>query len=85
MDFMKTYESWLASEALSPAEKAELEAIRGDAKEIESRFFEQLSFGTAGLRGTMGVGLYRMNVHVIRHATQAFAEVILARAVLRRP
>ena len=78
MDFMKTYESWLASEALSPAEKAELEAIRGDAKEIESRFFEQLSFGTAGLRGTMGVGLYRMNVHVIRHATQAFAEVILA-------
>ena len=78
MDFMKTYESWLASESLSPAEKAELEAIRGDAKEIESRFFEQLSFGTAGLRGTMGVGLYRMNVHVIRHATQAFAEVILA-------
>ena len=78
MDFMKTYESWLASEALSPAEKAELEAIRGDAKEIESRFFDQLSFGTAGLRGTMGVGLYRMNVHVIRHATQAFAEVILA-------
>ena len=77
MDFMKTYESWLASEALSPAEKAELEAIRGDAKEIESRFFDQLSFGTAGLRGTMGVGLYRMNVHVIRHATQAFAQVIL--------
>ena len=78
MDFMKEYEQWLASEALSAEEKAELEAIRGDAKEIESRFFDQLSFGTAGLRGTMGVGLYRMNVHVIRHATQAFAEVILA-------
>ena len=56
---------------------AELEAIRDDDKEIESRFFDQLSFGTAGLRGTMGVGLYRMNVHVIRHATQAFAQVIL--------
>jgi phosphoglucomutase len=78
MDFMKEYEQWLASEALSAEEKAELEAIRSDAKEIESRFFDQLSFGTAGLRGTMGVGLYRMNVHVIRHATQAFAEVILA-------
>ncbi len=60
-----------------PRRKAELEAIKDDEKEIESRFFDQLSFGTAGLRGTMGVGLYRMNVHVIRHATQAFAQVIL--------
>ena len=78
MSYLETYEAWLASPALSAAEKAELEAIKGDAKEIESRFFDQLSFGTAGLRGTMGAGLYRMNVHVIRHATQAFAEVILA-------
>ena len=77
MDFMKEYEKWLASPALSAQEKAELEAIRGDEKEIESRFYDQLSFGTAGLRGTMGVGLNRMNIHVIRHATQAFAEVIL--------
>ena len=77
MSYRDTYEKWLASPALSPEEKAELEAIRGDEKEIESRFFDQLSFGTAGLRGTMGVGLYRMNVHVIRHATQAFAQVIL--------
>ena len=78
MDFMKEYEKWLTSAALTAEETAELEAIKGDEKEIESRFFDQLSFGTAGLRGTMGVGLYRMNVHVIRHATQAFAEVILA-------
>ena len=78
MSYRNTYEAWLASPALSAAEKAELEAIRSDDKEIESRFFDQLSFGTAGLRGTMGVGLYRMNVHVIRHATQAFAQVILA-------
>jgi len=77
MDFMSEYKKWLASPALSAAEKAELDAIGNDAKEIESRFFDQLSFGTAGLRGTMGAGLYRMNVHVIRHATQAFAEVIL--------
>ena len=78
MDFMKEYEKWLASPALSADEKAELESIKNDPKEIESRFFDQLAFGTAGLRGTMGVGLYRMNVHVIRHATQAFAEVVLA-------
>ena len=78
MSYRDTYEAWLASPALSAEEKAELEAIRNDDKEIESRFFDQLAFGTAGLRGTMGVGLYRMNVHVIRHATQAFAQVILA-------
>ncbi len=77
MDYKKAYEQWLNSPALSEAEKAELTAIAGDEKEIESRFFSQLEFGTAGLRGTMGVGLYRMNIHVIRHATQAFAKVIL--------
>ena len=78
MDYKKAYEQWLNSPVLSEAEKAELTAIAGDEKEIESRFFSQLEFGTAGLRGTMGVGLYRMNIHVIRHATQAFAQVILA-------
>ena len=77
MSYRENYENWLNSPALSQEEKAELEAIRVDEKEIESRFFDQLAFGTAGLRGTMGVGLYRMNVHVIRHATQAFAQVIL--------
>ena len=77
MSYQDTYEAWLNSPALSAQEKAELESIRNDEKEKESRFFDQLSFGTAGLRGTMGVGLYRMNVHVIRHATQAFAQVIL--------
>ena len=77
MDYKKNYEQWLNSPALSEAEKTELAAIAGDEKEIESRFFSQLEFGTAGLRGTMGVGLYRMNIHVIRHATQAFAKVIL--------
>ena len=77
MSYRENYEKWLHSPALSAAEKAELESIQGDEKEIESRFFDQLSFGTAGLRGTMGVGLYRMNVHVVRHATQAFAQVIL--------
>ncbi len=77
MSYQDTYEAWLNSPALSAQEKAELESIRTDEKEKESRFFDQLSFGTAGLRGIMGVGLYRMNVHVIRYATQAFAQVIL--------
>ena len=77
MDYMRNYERWLSSPALSDRERAELAAIRDDEKEIESRFYAQLSFGTAGLRGTMGVGLNQMNVHVVRHATQAFAQVIL--------
>ena len=78
MSYKETYQHWLDSPALSPEEHAELAAIAGDEKEIESRFFGPLEFGTAGLRGIMGVGLNRMNVHVIRHATQAFAEVVLA-------
>ena len=78
MDFMKEYEKWLASPALSDAERAELESIRNDPKEIESRFFAPLEFGTAGLRGIMAVGLHNMNIHVIRWATQGFAQVICA-------
>ena len=78
MDFMKEYEKWLASPALSDAERAELEAIRNDPKEIESRFYGPLEFGTAGLRGTMYTGLHNMNIHVIRWATQGFADVITA-------
>jgi len=78
MDYHKEYEAWLASPVLSEEEKDELRGIAGDEKEIESRFFSRLEFGTAGLRGTMAVGLYRMNIHVIRHTTQAFAELILA-------
>ena len=78
MDFMKEYEKWLASPALSAEEHAELEAIRNDPKEIESRFYGPLEFGTAGLRGTMCTGLHNMNVHVIRWATQGFADIIAA-------
>ncbi len=78
MSYRETYEKWLASPALSDGEKAELQSIADNEKEIESRFFAPLEFGTAGLRGTMCVGLHNMNIHVIRHATQAFAQVILA-------
>ena len=77
-NFKEEYQRWLDSPALSDAEWKELDAIRDDEKEIESRFFAPLEFGTAGLRGTMKVGLHHMNVHVIRWATQAFANVISA-------
>lgn len=78
MSYQEQYERWLHSPALSQPEKDELAALSHNAGEIEDRFFSLLQFGTAGLRGVMGVGLRRMNVHVIRHATQAFANVILA-------
>ena len=78
MDYRSEYERWLDSPALSEAEWKELDAIRGDDLEIKSRFRGPLEFGTAGLRGVMGVGLNRMNVHVVRWATQAFAELIAA-------
>ena len=78
LDYKREYERWLASDVLNADEKAELQAIAGDEKEIESRFYGPLEFGTAGLRGTMKVGLHQMNVHVIRWATQGFADVIAA-------
>ena len=78
MSYQAQYERWLHSPALSQPEKDELAALSHNAGEIEDRFFSLLQFGTAGLRGVMGIGLRRMNVHVIRHATQAFANVILA-------
>jgi len=77
MGYREHYQAWLNSQALSDIEKEELKSIANDEKEIESRFFSSLEFGTAGLRGTMAVGLFRMNIHIIRHTTQAFAELIL--------
>jgi len=76
--FMDEYAHWMDSPALSESEWKELNDILGDEEEIKSRFFAPLEFGTAGLRGIMGMGLNRMNRHVVRHATQAFASVICA-------
>lgn len=78
MNYRQEYEKWLASPALSEDERNELKAIANDEKEIENRFYGPLEFGTAGLRGTMYVGLHNMNRHVIRWATQGFANVIRA-------
>ncbi len=77
-NYKEEYQRWLDSPALSEQEWAELNSIAEDEKEIEARFFAPLEFGTAGLRGTMKLGLHNMNIHVIRHATQAFANVIAA-------
>ncbi|MBQ7473754.1 MAG: phospho-sugar mutase [Oscillospiraceae bacterium] len=77
-NYKEEYQRWLDSPALTEEEWKELNDIADDEKEIESRFFAPLEFGTAGLRGTMKVGLHHMNIHVIRHATQAFANVICA-------
>ena len=76
MGFFEHYSAWLGSKALSEAEIDELRGIGGDEKEIEGRFFSRIEFGTAGLRGVMGAGLFRMNVHVVRHVTQALCELI---------
>ena len=77
-NYRQEYEKWLRSGVLTSQEVKELEAIASDEKEIESRFFAPLEFGTAGLRGTMKMGLHQMNVYVIRWATQGFANVICA-------
>ena len=76
--YLDEYRRWMDSPALSESEWKELDEISSDEEEIKSRFYAPLEFGTAGLRGIMGMGLNRMNRHVIRHATQAFASVICA-------
>ena len=78
IDYMQEYKRWLDSPALSEDEWNELNSIADDEEEIRNRFFAPLEFGTAGQRGTMKVGLHNMNIHIIRHATQSFAEVIAA-------
>ncbi len=76
MSYMAEYEKWCASKALNEEERAELLAVKNDEKEIESRFFAPLSFGTAGLRGVLGMGINRMNVYTVRQATQGIADMI---------
>lgn len=76
MAYIEEYKKWLASDKITDAERAELIAIENDEKEIESRFFAPLSFGTAGLRGVLGAGINRMNVHTVRQATQGLASLI---------
>lgn len=75
-EYMKQYEKWMAFPGMTEDLKAELEAIKGDDNAIKERFFKPLEFGTAGLRGVIGVGTNRMNLFVVRQATQGLCEVI---------
>ena len=77
MDYKKVYEEWLANPYFDEATKEELRAIEGDEKEIKERFYADLEFGTAGLRGVIGAGINRMNIYVVRRATQGLANYII--------
>lgn len=76
MTALETYRAWRASPAVDAATKAELAAIENDRDEIEERFYRTLEFGTAGLRGILGAGTNRMNVYVVRQATQGLADYL---------
>jgi len=78
MTYTEEFQRWLSSPALTEEERNELESIRDDEKEIQSRFYAPLAFGTAGLRGVMATGLHNMNVYVIRQVTQGIAELLIS-------
>lgn len=77
MNYMLEYKKWLESDALQEDDKAELQGIAGDSKEIEERFYRELEFGTAGMRGILGIGTNRMNIYNVRRASQGVAEYVL--------
>ena len=76
-DYMKIYQEWLSNPYFDESTKAELKAIEGDENEIKERFYMDLEFGTAGLRGIIGAGINRMNIYVVRRATQGLANYII--------
>ena len=77
MDYKSRYLAWLEGEFFDDATKKELLSIKDDEKEIEERFYKDLEFGTAGLRGVMGYGTNRMNKYTVGKATQGLANKIL--------
>ena len=77
MDYKEIYESWLANPYFDEETKAELKAIADDDNEIKERFYQELEFGTAGLRGVIGAGTNRMNIYTVRKATQGLANYII--------
>ncbi|MDO4522042.1 MAG: phospho-sugar mutase [Eubacteriales bacterium] len=76
MDYKEMYQEWLTNPVFDEDTKAELKAIAGDEKEIRERFYMDLEFGTAGLRGVIGAGTNRMNIYTVRKATQGLANYI---------
>ena len=76
MSYREIYNEWLSNPYFDEAAKAELKSIADDEKEIEDRFYTELEFGTAGLRGVIGAGTNRMNIYTVRKATQGLANYI---------
>ncbi|WGS64338.1 phospho-sugar mutase [Marinitoga aeolica] len=76
MDYMKVYEEWLNSPYVDEETKKELLSIKDNEKEIMERFYKELEFGTAGLRGILGAGTNRMNIYTVGKATQGLADFI---------
>lgn len=77
MDIKQTYNEWLENAVEDKDLKAELESIKNNEDEIYDRFYTALKFGTAGLRGIIGAGTNRMNIYVVRQATQGLANYVL--------
>lgn len=77
MNYRQMYENWLSNPCFDAATKSELAALAGNEKEIEDRFYRELEFGTAGLRGVIGAGTNRMNIYTVRKATQGLSNYIL--------
>lgn len=77
MNYKELYKEWLSNPCFDEETKAELRAIGEDDNEIKERFYKELEFGTAGLRGVIGAGINRMNVYTVRRATQGLANYIL--------
>ncbi|MFQ9514564.1 MAG: phospho-sugar mutase [Eubacterium sp.] len=78
MSYKELYNEWLTNPYYDAETKAELEAIKDDEKEIEDRFYTELEFGTAGLRGVIGAGTNRMNIYTVRKSTQGLANYIIS-------
>ena len=76
-DYKKIYQEWLENPYFDEETKKELRALEGNEKEIEERFYKDLEFGTAGLRGVIGAGINRMNIYTVRKATQGLSNFIL--------
>lgn len=77
MEYRENYEAWLSNPYFDETTKAELKSIAEDDKEIKERFYKDLEFGTAGLRGIIGAGTNRMNIYTVRKATQGLANYII--------
>ena len=84
MGYKENYESWLNNPYFDEDTRKELQIIAGDEKEIEERFYMDLEFGTAGLRGVIGAGTNRMNIYTVRKATQGLANYQAGRQGQRR-